>query len=175
MRMKTDLRPAPRESLHEEMRNIIEETRVILPGIQALFGFQTIAVFNDHFGDLPEFARYCHLAGLSMVVISIALIVFPAVYYRYVGSDYLYPQMLSTSTRMIRAALFFLAAGLSLDMFTVIFAATDHVLASVIGAAMSMSLLLALWFMLPIAARRAARRRGPNTNASAPVPASFKE
>lgn len=27
-----------------EMRNIIEEARVVLPGVQALFGFQTIAV-----------------------------------------------------------------------------------------------------------------------------------
>jgi hypothetical protein len=173
--MKTDLRPAPRESLHEEMRNIIEETRVILPGIQALFGFQTIVVFNAQFSELPEFAKDCHLIGLSMVIISIALIVFPAVYYRYVGSDYLYPHMLTTSTRMIRAALFFLAIGLSLDMFTVIFAATEQILASVVGAAMAFALLIALWFMLPIAARRAARRRGPNSNAAAPVPPGFKE
>ncbi|HEY0487979.1 MAG TPA: hypothetical protein VGD30_00560, partial [Telluria sp.] len=31
------------DSLNGEMRNIIEEARVILPGVQALFGFQTIA------------------------------------------------------------------------------------------------------------------------------------
>ncbi len=29
------------------MRDIIEEARVILPGIQALFGLQTIVVFNQ--------------------------------------------------------------------------------------------------------------------------------
>lgn len=166
--MKNDVRPAPKESLHEEMRNIIEETRVILPGIQALFGFQTIVVFNQRFADMPEFARDCHLIGLGMVIISIALIVFPAVYYRYVGSDYLYPQMLSVSTRMIRAALFFLAVGLTLDMFTVIYAATGQVPASLIGAALAFALLISMWFLLPIGARRVARRRGPNPSAKAP-------
>ncbi|MFL6708728.1 MAG: DUF6328 family protein [Massilia sp.] len=166
--MKTDVRPAPQESLHGEMRNIIEETRVILPGIQALFGFQTIVVFNQRFADLPEFAKDCHLIGLSMVIIAIALVVFPAVYYRYVGSDYLYPHMLTVSTRMIRSALFFLAIGLTLDMFTVIYAATEQVLASVVGAALAFMLLIAMWFLLPIAARRAARRRGVNSFAKTP-------
>jgi hypothetical protein len=33
-------------TLEEETRTIIEEARMVLPGIQALFGFQLIAVFN---------------------------------------------------------------------------------------------------------------------------------
>jgi hypothetical protein len=33
------------DGFHEKMRNIIEEARVILPGVHALFGFQTIAVW----------------------------------------------------------------------------------------------------------------------------------
>ncbi|MFB9245843.1 DUF6328 family protein [Massilia antarctica] len=71
--------------LHEEMRNIIEEARVILPGVQALFGFQTIAVFNDRFAGLPSYATLCHLVGLGMVIIAVALVMTPAVYYRVVG------------------------------------------------------------------------------------------
>jgi hypothetical protein len=30
-------------------RDAIEEARMVLPGIQALFGFQLIAVFNERF------------------------------------------------------------------------------------------------------------------------------
>ena len=110
-----------------------------------------------------------------MVVISIALIVFPAVYYRYVGSDYLYPQMLTHLDPDDPGSALFLARRPVTGYVHGDFRGHRTFLASVIGAAMSMSLLLALWFVLPIAARRAARRRGPNTNASAPVPASFKE
>lgn len=162
--MKDDTESAPRDTLQEEMRNIIEETRVILPGIQALFGFQTIAVFNQRFAELPEFAKDCHLVSLSMVIIAVALIVTPAVYYRYVGYDYLSTHMLKISTKMIRAALLFLAVGLSLDMFTVIYTATEQVNAGVIGAVISLLFLIGLWFVFPMAARRAARRRGPTND-----------
>jgi membrane-associated HD superfamily phosphohydrolase len=158
--MSTDKHYAGHGAMHKEMRNIIEETRVILPGIQALFGFQTIVVFNDRFAELPEFAKDCHLLSLSAVIIAVALIVTPAVYYRYVGYDYVSPPMLSASTRMIRTALACLAIGLSLDMFTVIFTATTLVSASIIGAVITFVLLVTMWFAFPMAARRAARRRG---------------
>lgn len=51
------------------MRNIIEEARVVLPGVQALFGFQTIAVFKDRFGELAYYAKASHAAALIMVIV----------------------------------------------------------------------------------------------------------
>src|SRR4029077_15687373 len=38
-----------RESLETEVEQALEEARMVLPGIQALFGFQLIAVFNQRF------------------------------------------------------------------------------------------------------------------------------
>ena len=70
------------EKLDAEMRNIMEEARVILLGVQALFGFQTIAVFNDRFAHLEIDAKICHVVGLAMVVITIGMIMTPAIYYR---------------------------------------------------------------------------------------------
>jgi hypothetical protein len=37
------------ESLETEVEQALEEARMVLPGIQALFGFQLIAVFNQRF------------------------------------------------------------------------------------------------------------------------------
>ena len=51
------------------MRDIIEEARCILPGLQAVFGFQTIAVFNQRFNDLARYAQACHMVGLALMVI----------------------------------------------------------------------------------------------------------
>jgi hypothetical protein len=42
-----------KESLKEEMTSVIEEARMVIPGVQALFGFQTMAVFNVRFEGLP--------------------------------------------------------------------------------------------------------------------------
>jgi hypothetical protein len=149
-------------TLNEEMRNIIEEARVILPGIQALFGFQTIAVFNQRFVELPDYAKDCHLFGLGMVIIAVALVMTPAVYYRYVGKDHVTPRMVEASSVMLRAALFPLASGLALDIFVVILAATDRPTWSGMGGAFAFLFLTGLWFVFPLMARRKSRRRKTN-------------
>ncbi len=142
-----------------EMRNIIEEARVVLPGVQALFGFQTIAVFNDRFAELADYAKACHALGMIMVVISIAMVMTPAIYYR-TCRGHATASMVKLSSRMIRGALGPLAAGLALDMFTVM-----HVVASGMSARMALSagagigtlaLLSGLWFFLPRHGRRTA-------------------
>jgi hypothetical protein len=38
----------------------IEEARMVLPGIQALFGFQLIAVFNERFKELTKDEQLIH-------------------------------------------------------------------------------------------------------------------
>jgi uncharacterized protein DUF6328 len=75
-------RPA---TLEEETRTTIEETRMVLPGIQALFGFQLVAVFNNRFQDLTSKEQVLHLIALLMVALSAALIMTPAAYHRIAG------------------------------------------------------------------------------------------
>jgi hypothetical protein len=147
------------DALNQEMRNIIEEARVILPGIQTLFGFQTIVVFNQRFMALPDYARHLHLIGLGLVIIAVALTMTPAVYYRYVGRDYVTEKMKHLSSRMIRGALFPLAWGISLDIFTVVLAVTDRPAWSLASAVAALILLLGMWFAFPLRARRRARRQ----------------
>ena len=140
------------EKIDSEMRNIIEEARVILPGVQALFGFQTIAVFNDRFDDLATFAKLSHIMALVMVILSVAMVMTPAVYYRSCGG-YATHAMVALSSRMIRGALCPLGVGLALDMFTVIYLATTGMpanLAVSIGAAIgTLLVLLGLWYVVP--------------------------
>ena len=68
-------RPA---SLEEEIRTVIEEARMVLPGIQAFFGFQLIAVFNNRFQELTHTEQVFHLIALLLLAVSIALIMTPA-------------------------------------------------------------------------------------------------
>ena len=44
-------------SLKDQARNVLEEARMVLPGIQALFGFQLIAVFNQRFESIKKVSR----------------------------------------------------------------------------------------------------------------------
>ena len=146
------------DKIDAEMRNLIEEARVILPGVQALFGFQTIVVFNDHFADLAVFAKNCHLLGLAMVIITVAMVMTPAVYYRACGGCATLP-MTRLSSMMIRGALAPLACGLALDMFTVIYAASERIGLSVGAGSATFVLLAGLWFVLPRHGRTHIKKR----------------
>lgn len=136
-----------------EMRNIIEEARVILPGVQALFGFQTIAVFNERFGELESYAKGCHVLGLAMVVLTIAAIMTPAIYYRACGGNAT-RHMAKVSSILIRAGVLPLALGLALDMFTVLYAVTEDATISTLASAGTLLLFFLLWYVLPAFGRR---------------------
>ncbi|MGZ5202617.1 MAG: DUF6328 family protein [Telluria sp.] len=141
------------EKLDAEMRNIIEEARVILPGVQALFGFQTIAVFNDRFGELETYAKVCHVLGLAMVVVTIAMIMTPAIYYRACAGKPTH-HMARTSSVLIRAGLCPLAMGLALEMFTVLFVVGENAWLSGFATLATLLLFSSLWYLMPVWSRK---------------------
>src|SRR6201982_4309680 len=73
---------SPPASLEQETKTVIEEARMGLPGIQAVFGFQLIAVFNNGFNNLRPPEQVLHLAALLLVAVAIALIMTPASFRR---------------------------------------------------------------------------------------------
>jgi len=143
-----DIQDTQQKKYSEEMRNIIEEARCILPGLQAVFGFQTIAVFNERFTDLAPYAKVSHLVGLGLLIVAMALLMTPAVYYRARRGE---PtgRMVKVARKTIRGALIPLASGLSLDMMTVVSLATDWTALSVGVAVASLLLFVGLWYLIP--------------------------
>jgi len=132
---------------------------MVQPGIQALFGFQLIAVFNDGFGrQLSEAEQAVHLVALVLVTIAIALVMTPAAYHRQVQPRRATQGLLVLASRFISAALLPLAAGLALDVHLVARVITGS---AAIGAAVGVgvfAVLVGLWFVYP--QWRAKRRRG---------------
>jgi hypothetical protein len=141
------------DKLDAEMRNIIEEARVILPGVQALFGFQTIAVFNDRFAELETYAKACHLIGLAMVVITIAMIMTPAIYYRACAGR-VTEHMAKVSSTLTHRGVLPLAIGLSLDMFTVLYVVSESAWLSGCATIAALLLFASLWYVLPALGRK---------------------
>ena len=72
-------KPEQRESLEDETRAILEEARMVLPGVQALLGFQLVAVFNARFEDLPSELQIVHLVALIAVAVSMSLVMSPEI------------------------------------------------------------------------------------------------
>lgn len=145
---------AERESLKDQMSRVIEEARMVLPGIQALFGFQTIAVFNNRFERLPMHVQDCHLGALAFVVIAMALVMLPAAYHRLTQPGIVSRHTIEVSSISICCALAPLAAGVSLDVYVVLQMVTSQEGFSVAGGAASFVLLIGLWFIYPFISRR---------------------
>jgi hypothetical protein len=75
--------------LHEKIDQMLTEARVILPGSQALLGFQLAIVLTQAFEKLPAAIKIVHGAALICVALSIVLLMAPAAYHRivYKGED----------------------------------------------------------------------------------------
>jgi hypothetical protein len=136
------------ESLKDQMSRIIEEARMMLPGIQALFGFQTIAVFSERFEKLPTYAQDCHAASLALVVIAIALVMLPAAYHRLAEPGLVSQHAISVSSRAICYAL-----------AVVLYMITESDLSSASAGVAAFLLLIGTWFAFPMNARRRRMRR----------------
>src|SRR3954470_4338845 len=78
---------------------LLDECRMVLPGIQATFGFQLIAVFNERFSkDLGAVEQRLHLASLTFVAVAAAIIMMPAAYHRMAGVTHVSRRFLEVSS-----------------------------------------------------------------------------
>lgn len=106
--------------LENRVRQIMTEVRVILPGIQALLGFQFAVVLQEGFSKLDSIGKSTHLASLVMIGISTILLMASAAYHRIVDEGEDSEAFLRFTTRMILGGLAFLALGFSGDLFVVV-------------------------------------------------------
>ncbi len=130
--------------------HILEECRMVLPGIQALFGFQLIAVFNEGFGDkLSHPEQWLHLGAIVLTVLSMALVMTPAALHRQAEPTQVSERFVWMATNMVLAGMFPLALAVGVDVYIVSsIIAKNNALAALIAAAMVV-VFAALWLILP--------------------------
>ncbi len=132
---------------------------MVLPGIQALFGFQLIAVFNRPFFDLDATSRLLHLAALVLVGVAVGLIMAPAAYHRLVEANRVSHRWVQLASRDITWAMAALMLAISLDIYLVaMMIVTDMALATILAGTVG-GLLSWLWFAQPFFARLHDRSR----------------
>jgi hypothetical protein len=138
------------EELERAVTHSLEEARMVLPGLQALFGFQLVAVFSDRFEvALSEGEQRAHLAALLLVGVAIALIMTPAAYHRQVEDGRVSHHLLRVVSVLVAAALVPLMFGLGIDVYLVTRVITGSTRASAWIAGLLLALLGALWFVYP--------------------------
>ncbi|HEU5180946.1 MAG TPA: DUF6328 family protein [Candidatus Polarisedimenticolia bacterium] len=136
-------------SLSMAAQQLLEEARTVVPGIQALFGFQLIAVFSATFAaKLTSGEQHLHLLALSLAAIAIALIMTPAAYHRQTGPRRVTQSFIRLSTRLLLASMLPLAVSICIDFYLVgrIIGGPGKIPYLTAGL---FAVFLSLWFVLP--------------------------
>jgi len=142
-------------SLDDAATHLLEECRMVLPGIQALFGFQLIAVFNQGFGEkLSHAQQLVHLAAIVLTTLAMALVMTPAALHRQAEPTSVSERFLWIASNVVLAGMFPLALAVGLDAYVV-----ANVVLHNDGAAAALAIALVavfffLWLVLPRRERR---------------------
>jgi len=136
-------------SLKDAAHFLVEECRMVLPGIQALFGFQLVAVFSSDFAKkLSHGEQVTHLAATGLIALSIGLIMTPAAYHRQTTPRTITTKFIRVCTRLMLWAMVPLTLGLCIDFYLIVVAVTGQIWTAAIAAAL-FAYFVALWFVFP--------------------------
>jgi hypothetical protein len=142
-----------REELDKRAQHAIEEARMVLPGIQALFGFQLIAVFNPRFTQIPMQQQMLHYSALLLVAVAIGLIMAPAAYHRIVEQHGVSRFFVQLTSVMIAISMLPLLTAISFEIYILGHLVLDNDQASFWIAVAVAAFLVSLWYVMPLVAR----------------------
>lgn len=147
--------------LKERIKFVLMEARVVLPGAQALLGFQFAAVLTDGFDKLPGWLKAVHLASLMAVALCTVLLMTPASFHRIVEQGQATGRMERFSRRMVLASMAFLAPGIAGDMLIVTTKVTHSVSGAYLAAGLTLLVFYGFWFGYMAYLRLRQRRERP--------------
>jgi hypothetical protein len=142
---------SPKERVDRELGELLEETRVILPGVEILFGFLIILPFQ--FSDeIPGFERLLYLGAFLSVSAGLALLVAPSMYHRINFRRMNKERLLFLANRLLISASILVAVGIALTVYLVVETLVGGAIAGVLGA-LNAGWLAWFWFGLPLLRR----------------------
>lgn len=154
--MKTSSQPTP---LAKRIDQVLTEGRVVLPGTQALLGFQLIGFFSNGFEKLPRNLQLIHCVALGFLVISAILLMAPPAYHRIGENGADTEQLLSVTNRCLVWAMLALAIGISLDFVITCSLLTDSESKAIGFGIVVFVMFLFCWFAFPWFLGKAKRKR----------------
>jgi len=143
--------------LHTRIEQMLTESRVMLPGAQAILGFQFAVMLSKSFDQLPPSAHVVHIAALALVAFAVILLMTPAAIHRIAFGGEDTERFHTIGGRFVVAAAVPLGLGISLELYVALVRATQSPALAIAGACAIATLFAGLWFVQPLLLRR--RRR----------------
>jgi hypothetical protein len=145
------------ERLDRELAELLQELRVVLPGVQVLFAFLLTAPFAARFADITSGQRSGYFLALLCATAATALLIAPTAHHRVLWRTRDKERLLRSANVLAALGIAFLALSMSSALYVVADFLFD-VGAAVLTAAVAGAGFLALWYVVPFARRL---RRSP--------------
>ena len=138
-----------KERTQRQLIELLNELRVVIPGVQVLFAFLLTVPFTNRFTRVNDLQQDAYLTALVATAIGSILLIAPTAHHRIRWRDYDKEALLRTANRLAIAGTVFLAIGMSASVFLVtdvLFktATTAVVVALVVGC------FLWFWYGMPL-------------------------
>jgi hypothetical protein len=136
--------------LGTKIEQVLTEARLIIPGGQALFGFQFVAMLTTGFDRLPQASKIAHAVALGLIAINVVLVMMPAALHRlsYNGEDS--KDFFRIASALVVTAPLFLAGGIATETYVVLQKVIENSLWSGAGACGTFIIFMLCWYALPL-------------------------
>ena len=137
---------ANRTSLKTKIDQALTEARVVLPGAQALLGFQLITMFMEAFDKLPNSSKFIHMASLALIALTTILLMTPAAYHRIAERGEDTERIHKVASAFLMGAMITLPLGICGDVYVVVDKVTNSVALAVGCATVALACFYGTWF-----------------------------
>src|SRR5215211_3681172 len=140
------------ERLDRELMELLQELRVVLPGVQVLLAFLLTAPFQQRFAQLPGSLRNAFFAAIACATMATALLIAPSAHHRMRWRTGEKDRLLRIANREAIWGTVFLAAAVVLALYVI----TNVLFASwiaVVTAVLAVAVFVWLWYALPLVGR----------------------
>ena len=148
----SDKQEERKERLDRELSELLNELRVVLPGVQVLFAFMLTVPFTNQFSKITNEQRLLFFASFLLTTAATALLIAPSAYHRLRWRQRDKEQMLKTANRLSIGGLVLLTFAL----VGVVFLVTDllfHAAAAATVTAAVGAFFGWFWYGLPLLRR----------------------
>src|SRR3954454_10863655 len=137
------------ERRSRELAELLQELRVVLPGVQVLFAFLLTLPFSARFGSVSSLQQAVFFGTLVCTALSAGLLLAPSAHHRLLWRKQAREHRLRVANRLAIAGLVLLVPGMVGTMFVItdiLFGPTAATVATVAIA----GFFLYVWFVIPI-------------------------
>jgi hypothetical protein len=135
------------DKLDRELIELLNEVRVVMPGVQVLFGFLLTVPFQQRFGGVDDFQRIVYFVTLLLAAGSAAFLMAPSAFHRLTFRAGQKPYLIELASRQTIAGMALLALAMN-GALLLISDLLFHSLTVVITVAGMSALFVWLWFGL---------------------------